>query len=122
MRIAGVRTRRIAMSFALFNVLVLLSRALERLPGPVPVQADRDQPAGRYGRPPAGGLPVADGQRQPGGPGRRTLAIPTAQRLFTRAVAHFQVHRSIPKLLLRLRQGRACPMSATRSPCPRPAT
>ena len=26
-RIAGVRTRRIAMSFALFNVLVLLSRA-----------------------------------------------------------------------------------------------
>ena len=33
-RIAGVRTRRIAMSFALFNVLVLLSRASNAFQGP----------------------------------------------------------------------------------------
>ena len=28
------------------------------------------------------------------------LAVPTFQRIFSRAVEHFQVHRSIPKLLL----------------------
>ncbi len=33
-RIAGVRTRRIAMSFALFNVLVLVSRASNAFQGP----------------------------------------------------------------------------------------
>ena len=33
-RIAGVRTRRIAMSFALFNVLVLVSRTANGFLGP----------------------------------------------------------------------------------------
>src|SRR5204863_2221176 len=33
-RIAGVRTRRIAVSFALFNVLVLLSRTSNSFQGP----------------------------------------------------------------------------------------
>ena len=32
-RIAGVRTRRIAMSFALFNILVLVSRTLQQFQG-----------------------------------------------------------------------------------------
>ena len=33
-RIAGVRTRKIAVSFALFNVLVLVSRAANSFQGP----------------------------------------------------------------------------------------
>ena len=33
-RIAGVRTRRIAMSFALFNILVLVSRTSNSFLGP----------------------------------------------------------------------------------------
>ena len=34
-RIAGVRTKRIAMSFALFNILVLLSRTSNSFLGPL---------------------------------------------------------------------------------------
>ncbi|OEZ93353.1 hypothetical protein JAB8_04690 [Janthinobacterium sp. HH106] len=52
-RIAGIRTRRIAVSLALFSILMLLSRPLNSF-----------------------------------------------QRAFCRAVEHFQVHRSVPKLLL----------------------
>jgi hypothetical protein len=33
-RIAGVRTKRIAVSFALFNILVLVSRASNSFQGP----------------------------------------------------------------------------------------
>ena len=52
-RIAGIRTRRIAVSLALFSILMQLSRPLNSF-----------------------------------------------QRGFCRAVEHFQVHRSVPKLLL----------------------
>jgi hypothetical protein len=52
-RIAGIRTRRIAVSLALFSILMQLSRPLNSF-----------------------------------------------QRAFCRAVEHFQVHRSVPKLLL----------------------
>ena len=33
------------------------------------------------------------------------LLVPTFQRIFSRAVLHFQAHRSIPRLLLHGRQG-----------------
>lgn len=34
-RIVGIRTGRIAVSFALFNILVLVSRTAQWIPGPV---------------------------------------------------------------------------------------
>ena len=58
-RIAGVRTRRIAISFSLFNILILATII-------------------------------------------GALLIPTFQRVFSRAVLHFQVNRSVPRLLLRI--------------------
>ncbi len=98
-RIAGVRTRRIAVSFALFNVLILLSRTSNSFQGPFLAKR------------------VEENLAQVGSPSlisdfrwlllSATLAtvlggflIPTFQRLFSKAVLHFQVHRSIPRLLL----------------------
>lgn len=98
-RIAGVRTRRIAMSFALFNVLVLVSRASNAFQGPFLSKRVETGLAAD-----AGGRLLSDFQWLMASASLAALigalAIPTAQRLFTRAVAHFQVHRSIPKLLM----------------------
>ena len=99
-RIAGVRTRRIAMSFALFNILVLVSRTANGFLGPF--LANRIEQR------------LADG----GGAGlegdfRLVLAsasiavfvgiflVPTAQRIFSRAIADFQHHRSTARMVLR---------------------
>jgi hypothetical protein len=98
-RIAGVRTRRIAMSFALFNVLVLLSRTSNAFQGPyLSKRVETNVLAG------TGERLLHDFQWLLASASLAALigalAIPTAQRLFTRAVAHFQVHRSVPKLLM----------------------
>jgi len=98
-RIAGVRTRRIAVSFALFNVLVLVSRTSNSLQGPF--LAKRIEATLK------GHVPnhlLADFRWLLLSATMATLvgalSVPTFQRLFSRAVLHFQAHRSIPKLLL----------------------
>jgi len=98
-RIAGVRTRRIAVSFALFNILVLVSRISNSFQGPFLAKRIEEELAS----PSAGGilfdlrlvLISATAATIVG-----ALAVPTFQRLFSRAVTHFQLHRSVPKLLL----------------------
>ena len=99
-RIAGVRTRRIAMSFALFNILILVSRMSNGFLGPL--VAKRIETA------------IATG----GGEGLEwdfhlmlasasvavffgILLVPTAQRLFSIAIGKLQESRSLAKLLLR---------------------
>lgn len=98
-RIAGVRTRRIAVSLALFNILVLVSRTSNSFQG----------------------LALAKRVENNLGPGvahnllsdfrwfllSATFATvigafltPSFQRVFSKAVAHFQAHRSISRLLL----------------------
>ena len=98
-RIAGVRTRRIAVSFALFNVLVLLSRTSNSFQGPF--LAKRIEATLK------GGLSnhlLSDFRWLILSATVATvvgaIAVPTFQRIFSRAVLHFQAHRSIPKLLL----------------------
>jgi len=98
-RIAGVRTRRIAMSFALFNILVLVSRMSNSFLAPF--LAKRIE------------LRIADG----GGEALLNdfrlvllsasiavfvgiLLVPTGQRLFARAIGWFQEHRSTTRMLL----------------------
>lgn len=98
-RIAGVRTRRIAVSFALFNVLVLVSRTSNSFQGPF--LAKRIEATLRDGVPDhlladfRWLLLSATAATIVG-----TIAVPTFQRIFSSAVQHFQVHRSIPRLLL----------------------
>jgi|SRR6266850_1720192 len=98
-RIAGVRTRRIAVSFALFNILVLVSRTSNAFQGPFLAKRVEENilHAGVHNL-------TADFRWLLFSATCATvvgaLLIPTFQRLFSRAVLHFQVHRSIGRLLL----------------------
>jgi hypothetical protein len=98
-RIAGVRTRRIAVSFALFNVLVLVSRTSNSFQGPF--LAKRIESSLHSG---AVAHLLTDFRWLLFSATVATVAgaisVPTFQRIFSRAVLHFQAHRSIPKLLL----------------------
>lgn len=103
-RIAGVRTRRIAMSFALFNVLVLVSRTSNGFLGPFLAKRIENRLADGGGEALAGdfrmvllsaSIAVFVG----------ILLIPTAQRLFARAIGHFQRERSTARLLLHSASG-----------------
>lgn len=99
-RIAGVRTRRIAMSFALFNILVLVSRMSNSFLGPF--LAKRIEARLHAA---AGGSLLSDFRLVLLAASLAVLAgillVPAAQRIFARAIAHFQEHRSTTRLLLR---------------------
>ncbi|HEY0747775.1 MAG TPA: lipid II flippase Amj family protein [Steroidobacteraceae bacterium] len=98
-RIAGVRTGRIAVSFALFNILVLVSRTSNSFQGPF--LAKRIESNIAHGV--FNGL-LSDFRWLLLSASLATIVgailIPTFQRIFSRAVLHFQVHRSIPRLLM----------------------
>src|SRR6185369_16980044 len=99
-RIAGVRTRRIAVSFALFNILVLVSRTSNSFQGPFLAKRIEENISESI----AHGL-LQDFRWLLASATVATLVgaalIPTFQRIFSRAVRHFQAHRSIPSMLLR---------------------
>lgn len=99
-RIAGIRTGRIAMSFALFNLLVLISRMSNSFLGPFLAKRIELRLASGGGEALAGdfrlvlasaSLAVLAG----------ILLVPTAQRLFARAIGWFQHNRSTARLVLR---------------------
>jgi hypothetical protein len=98
-RIAGVRTRRIAVCFALFNILVLVSRTSNSFQGPF--LAKRIEENIVHG---LSNSLLADFRWLLLAATLATLIgaflIPTFQRLFSLAVRHFQVHRSLPRLLM----------------------
>jgi hypothetical protein len=98
-RIAGVRTRRIAMSFALFNILVLVSRTSNGFLGPFLAKRIESRLADGGGEALLGdfrmvllsaSVAVALG----------IALVPTGQRLFARAIGFFQTHRSTTRMLL----------------------
>ena len=99
-RIAGVRTRRIAMSFALFNILVLVSRTSNSFLGPFLAKRIETRLATGGGEKLLGdfhlvlasaSLAVLVG----------IVLVPTGQRLFARAIGYFQEHRSTTRMILR---------------------
>lgn len=99
-RIAGVRTRRIAMSFALFNILVLVSRTSNSFLGPflakrIEVRIGNGGGDALYGDFQlvllSATLAVAVG----------IALVPSGQRLFAKAIGYFQEHRSTARLVLR---------------------
>src|SRR5436190_21124305 len=100
-RIAGVRTRRIAVSFALFNILILVSRTSNSFQGPFLAKRVEENLI----HPVAHSL-LTDFRWLLFSATLATVVgaflIPTFQRIFSRAVQDFQVHRSIPRLLLRV--------------------
>jgi len=99
-RIAGVRTRRIAMSFALFNALVLVSRLSNGFLAPliakrVELAIAGGSPSGLLGDFRLLMLAATIGVL--GG----ILAVPTAQRLFAAAIGRMQRRKSLARLVLR---------------------
>ena len=99
-RIAGVRTRRIAMSFALFNILVLVSRTSNGFLGPFLAKRIETRLTSDGGDALLGDfrmvllsatIAVAVG----------IALVPTGQRLFARAIGYFQEHRSTTRMILR---------------------
>ncbi len=98
-RIAGVRTRRIAMSFALFNILVLVSRTSNGFLGPFLAKRIENRLATGGGETLlwdfrlvllSATISVLVG----------IVLVPTGQRLFSRAIGYFQEHRSTTRMLL----------------------
>ncbi|MEM5446115.1 lipid II flippase Amj family protein [Paraburkholderia guartelaensis] len=100
-RIAGVRTRRIAVSFSLFGIIALVSRTANSFQGPfiakrVELDIARHLEHGLLGDFRLF-LLTATAASTVG-----AFLIPTFQRYFSRAVDHFQANRSIPRLLLHI--------------------
>lgn len=99
-RIAGVRTRRIAMSFALFNILVLFSRTSNSFLGPF--LAKRIETRIHDG---SGGQLFFDMQMVLAAASVATLVgillVPTGQRMFAAAIGWYQNNRSTTKLAVK---------------------
>lgn len=99
-RIAGIRTGRIAMSFALFNLLVLISRMSNSFLGPFLAKRIELRLASGGGEALIGDfrlvLTSASVAVLVG-----ILLVPTAQRLFAQAIGWFQHNRSTARLVLR---------------------
>lgn len=98
-RLAGTRTGRIAVSLALFNILILVSRASNSFQAPllakrVEVGLARGTLSGATADFRwlllAAALATAAG----------ALLVPTFQRVFTQAIEQLATHRSMPRLLL----------------------
>jgi len=116
-RIAGVRTRRIAISFALFNILVLVSRTSNSFQGPFLAKRIESSLALSVG-----GSLLSDFRWLLATTTIATLIgaffIPTFQRLFSIAVRGFQAKRSLWKLSMGLltKRGLTLALHAIRMP------
>ena len=99
-RIAGIRTRRIAVSFSMFNILMLISRTANAFQAPLLAKRiETNLIAGatvgalidfRFLLASASVATIVG-----------ALMTPTCQRLFARAASAFNVTRSVPRLVLR---------------------
>jgi len=98
-RIVGVRTRRIAVSFAVFNIFALVSRTAYTIQGPLLsktienriIQGTASNMLGTFRW-----ILLAQTIATITG----ALLIPTFIKVFSKAVESFSTHRSMPKLLL----------------------
>jgi Alternate to MurJ len=97
-RIAGVRTSKIALSFSLFNILVLVSRTSNSFLGPFLAKRIENAIVSGKGDSLLMDLRIillaATVATVLG-----AIAVPTVQRWFTAAIDEFQHHRSVAKLL-----------------------
>lgn len=97
-RIVGTRTRKIAISFALFNIMVLVSRTSNSFQAPLLAKwIENNINAGIHsGTFEIRLILVATSVATIFG----AMMIPTFQRLLSKAVMNFSIHKSMSKLLL----------------------
>lgn len=120
-RIAGVRTGRIALSFALFNILLLVSRTSNGFLAPfLAKRIERTLLAD------AGAMLLADLRlvllAAAGAVLVGILLVPTAQRLFAGAITFFQHNRSTLRLLAQAATPRGLAAIRRSLALPKPAT
>ncbi len=97
-RIVGIRTGRIAISFALFNILVLVSRTANGFQAPLLAKTvENDIKIGVYDNSGTFRLVIFSCSIATiiG-----ALLIPTFQRVLSKAVLNFSIHKSMGKLIL----------------------
>jgi hypothetical protein len=101
LRLAGTRTGKVALSISMFNILHLVSRTSLSLQGPLLAKhVEQNIANGTFDRAEtdfrilllASSLAILFG----------AMLIPTAQRLFSKAVESLYVHRSFPKLFIHI--------------------
>jgi len=97
-RIVGIRTRKIAISFALFNIMVLISRTSNSFQAPL--LAKWIEKNINLGINPGTNVFQLILFTTTFATLIGSLLIPTFQRLFTKAVMRFSTEKSIPKLML----------------------
>jgi hypothetical protein len=97
-RIVGIRTGRIAISFVLFNILVLVSRTANGFQAPLLAKTvENDIKAGIYDNTGTFRLIIFSCSIATI---LGAILIPTFQRVLSRAVLNFSVHKSMGKLIL----------------------
>jgi hypothetical protein len=97
-RIVGIRTGRIAISFALFNILVVISRTANGFQAPLLAKTvENDIRAGMFGNTSMFRLIILSCTLATVA---GALLIPTFQRVLSRAVVSFSYHKSMSRLLL----------------------
>lgn len=97
-RIVGIRTGRVAISFALFNILVLVSRTANGFQAPLLAKTvENDIKAGVFDNIGVFRLIILSCSIATV---IGALLIPTFQRILSKAVLHFSVHKSMGKLIL----------------------
>jgi len=94
-RIVGVRTGKIAVSFSLFNILVLIARTANTIQVPMLTNyVEKNQGSNIinsfYMIIMSAGLATIVG----------AISIPSFQRMFSRGVNRFSIERSVPKIIL----------------------
>lgn len=95
-RIIGVRTGRIAITFSLFNIVVLLSRTANTLQAPLLAKTvEQHLKQGVFSNELVFRYIIASCTV---GAVLGALLIPTFQRLLLKAVMHFSVYKSVPRL------------------------
>jgi hypothetical protein len=97
-RIVGIRTRKIAISFALFNIMVLISRTSNSFQAPLLAKwIEKNINMGiNPGTYEFQLILITTTMATLIG----SLLIPTFQRLFSKAVLRFSVNKSVPRLLM----------------------
>ncbi len=114
---AGVRTRRIAMSFALFNILVLVSRTSNSFLGPFLAKRIETRIASGGGEALYGDFQMVLGSASLA-VALGIVLVPTGQRLFVRAIGHFKQHRSTVRMILHSASPEGLSPRSAPSACP----
>ena len=95
-RLVGVRTGKIAITFAVFNVLMLVSRTAVTFQSPLLTKFVESNSSSNELVRIFNLIIVTSGIASIAG----AFLIPTFQKMFSKAVNHFSTERSIPKLIL----------------------